>query len=53
MKNDKITKIESNSDNVSTIISIQDCLKLIGLKELAANIYTFPKTIKPNQANLA
>ncbi len=43
---EQITNIFENTQN-QTSLGIKDCLKLIGLKELTANIYAVPKGKKP------
>ena len=40
MENKNSNKTGSNSQ--SEIINIHDCLKMIGMKEVAAHIYTMP-----------
>lgn len=39
---DNIANILQNSNNQASL-GIKDCLKLIGVKELTANIYAVPK----------
>ncbi len=34
--------LESNNSN----LNIKDCLKMIGVKELTANVYAIPKNLK-------
>ncbi|MCF8323814.1 MAG: hypothetical protein K9I84_02560 [Leadbetterella sp.] len=43
---EQITNIFENTKN-QTSLGIKDCLRLIGLKELTANIYAVPKGKKP------
>jgi hypothetical protein len=41
---------KGNNDNDNATINIHDCLKMIGLKEVAANIYSLPKNRKKAKA---
>ncbi len=43
----KTMKTLSNSLELSKLnLSIKDCLKMIGIKELTANVYEIPKNLK-------
>lgn len=44
MKN--INKVKTGVNFNPNILTIHDCLKLIGMKEIAANIYSLPKKVK-------
>jgi hypothetical protein len=46
MKNKNKEKMIETSN--SEYLSIPDCLKMIGMKEVAANIYSIPKKNKRN-----
>jgi hypothetical protein len=47
---EQVTNIFENSKNQSSL-GIKDCLKLIGIKEITANIYAVPKG-KKNKGEL-
>ncbi len=41
------TSKSSQKSKEEKVLTIHDCLKMIGLKELTANIYSLPATKKP------
>ncbi|NBA88079.1 hypothetical protein GVN16_20070 [Emticicia sp. CRIBPO] len=43
---------KSSEDSGSQHISIKDCLRLIGIKELTANIYAVPSKRKEKEVKL-
>jgi hypothetical protein len=43
---------KSSDDSGSQHISIKDCLRLIGIKELTANIYAVPSKRKEKEVKL-